>query len=294
MASWGLVFVGIHQLLAVIDAVQIVTIRFTLISAVVLVVMAVSPSFRPRFSRKDWMIVIVSGFLAVPASQLAIVYAQRYLSPPLASLVVSSSPAFAAVMAAGFLGERIRARQVAGLAIALVGVAVVVAVGSSGARFEVTSILPASVAVVTPIAWALYTVISKPLSARHAAAGTVGVTLAIGTAFLVPFAPHALDAAKELTTSSWLWLVCVTVAGTAPYLVWFRALRTLPASQTAAYMYLIPAFALLWTLVLLHEAPRLAALAGGALVVCGVALAQLGSRPSRVTPAPAMHAKEAA
>ena len=254
---------------------------------VVLVALAVTPSMRPRFSRREWVIVVVSGVLAVPLSQLAIVYAQEYLSPPLASLVVSSSPAFAAVMAAGLLGERIRPRQVVGLAVALLGVAVVVAVGSSGSTFEVTSVLPASVAVLTPIAWALYTVISKPLAMHHAAIGAVGVTLAIGTVFLIPFTPHAIDGANQLTSGSWLWLVCITVAGTAPYLVWFKALRTLPASQTAAYMYLIPAFALLWTLLLLHEAPKLAALFGGVLVVAGVALAQLGSAASRVPAPPA-------
>ena len=281
MASWGLVFVGVHELLAVIDAVQIVTLRFGLISAVVLVALLVRPAMRPRFSRREWKIVVFSGVLAVPLSQLAIVYAQKYLSPPLASLVVSSSPAFAAVMAAGLLGERVRLRQVIGLALALLGVAVVVAVGSSGAKFEVTSVLPASVAVLTPIAWALYTVISKPLAAHHGAIGAVGLTLAIGTVFLLPFVPHAVEGASGLTTGGWVWLVCISVAGTAPYLVWFRALRTLPASQTAAYMYLIPAFALLWTLVLLHEAPKVSALFGGVLVVCGVALAQLGSGAAR-------------
>ena len=197
-ASWGLVFVGVHQLLDDIDAVQIVTIRFTLVSLVVLIGLALSPAMRPKFSRREWAIVVFSGILAVPLSQLAIVYAQKYLSPPLASLVVSSSPAFAAVMAAGLLGERIRGRQIIGLALALIGVAVVVAVGSSGARFEVTSVLPASIAVLTPIAWALYTVISKPLAAHHGAAGAVGVTLMIGTIFLVPFGPHAVAGAAEL------------------------------------------------------------------------------------------------
>jgi drug/metabolite transporter (DMT)-like permease len=290
MASWGLVFVGIHVLLESIDAVQIVTFRFVLISVVVLVALAVSPGLRPKFSRREWMIVVASGALAVPLSQLAIVYAQEYLSPPLASLVVSSSPAFAAIMAAAILGERVRLRQVCGLVLALLGVAVVVAVGSSGARFEVTAVLPASVAVVTPIAWALYTVISKPLAAHHAAAGTVGVTLVIGTVFLAPFAPHAIEGLDQLDTAGWMWLVCIAVAGTAPYLVWFKALRTLPASQTAAYMYLIPAFALLWTLVLLHEAPKIGALFGGVLVVAGVALAQLGSSQPR--PAAPVRVKE--
>ncbi|MGH9117283.1 MAG: hypothetical protein ACRD0A_05245 [Acidimicrobiales bacterium] len=48
-ASWGLVFVGVHQLLTTIDAVQIVTLRFALISVVVLVGLAFIPPMRPRF-----------------------------------------------------------------------------------------------------------------------------------------------------------------------------------------------------------------------------------------------------
>ncbi|MGH9245427.1 MAG: DMT family transporter [Acidimicrobiales bacterium] len=286
-AAWGLVFIGVHELLPVLDSTQIVTLRFAIISAVVVVALVARPELRPRFSRREWPVVVVCAVLAVPATQLCIVYGQQFLSPPLASLVVTTSPAFAAVMAASLLGERIGVTQVAGLGLALVGVAVVVGIGAGhGSDVAVKEALPATVAILTPVAWAVYTVMSKPLAARHGATGAVGVTLVVGTIFLLPFAFHSVDAAVRLDLSSWLWLGYLAVGGTVvPYTIWFASLRTLPASKTAAYMYLIPAFALGWTLLLLHQAPRAAALAGGVLVVGGVALAQFGSPPVVTAPA---------
>ena len=105
--------------------------------------------------------------LAVPVCQLAIVEGQRYLSPPIASLVVTFSPAIAAVLV--LRSEPSRASQAAGFALALGGVAVIVVLGAgSGAELAASDPLKASIALLTPTAWALYTLISRPLAAATA------------------------------------------------------------------------------------------------------------------------------
>ena len=59
-----------------------------------------------------------------------------------------------------------------------------------------------------------------------------------------------------------------------PYIFWAYGLRGLPVNRTAAFMYLIPCFAMGWTALFLGDAPSALALTGGAVVLAGVALTQ--------------------
>jgi drug/metabolite transporter (DMT)-like permease len=284
-ALWGLVFIAVHDLLPQLDAVQLMTVRFALVSLLFAALMAARAGWRPRLARREWAIVVLSGLLAVPGSQLAIVEGQRYLSPPLASLIVTFSPAVAAILAAPLLRERLSTRQAAGFAIALGGVALIVVLGAgSGASLEASDPLGAAIAAITPLSWALYTIVSKPLAARHTAVGTVGLGMIVGTLALAPAYPHAVDGAAQLSLGGWLWILYLAAGGTvATYILWFAALRALPVGRTTAFMYLIPVFATCWTATILGELPTAVTLAGGALVVAGVALTQ--DAPVRISAA---------
>ena len=168
VALWGSVFIGVHELLPELDPLQIVTLRFAIIGAVFAVLLAVRPDWRPRIERREWLVVFVAAICAVPASQLPIIDGQRFLSPPIAALVVTFAPAIAAVLAAIAYRERLAARSVAGFAIALGGVAMIVVLGAgTGAQAEASDPLRASLALLSPLAWAIYTLISKPLALRH-------------------------------------------------------------------------------------------------------------------------------
>src|ERR1700744_904396 len=82
---WGMVFPGSARLLVRINAVQLVTLRFMLVSLSFVIGFSLRPSLIPRLPRRQWLTVLICGVLAVPGSQLAVVHAQSYLSPPLAA-----------------------------------------------------------------------------------------------------------------------------------------------------------------------------------------------------------------
>ena len=280
VALWGMVFIGVHEVLPELDPAQIVTLRFAIIAVAFVVVLAIRPDWRPRIERREWLVVVVAAICAVPASQLSIIEGQRFLSPPIAALVVTFAPAIAAVLAAVTLRERLAARAVAGFAIAFCGVAIIVVLGAgTGAQAEASDPLRASVALLSPIAWAVYTLISKPLALRHHAIGIVGVTMIVGALMMLPLYPHALEGARDLSAAGWAWVVFLAIGGSAgPYILWTMSLQTLPVSRTAAFMYLVPVFALLWTGTLLGQAPSSIALGGGVVVLAGVALTQVKSK----------------
>ena len=283
-AMWGLVFVAVERVLRQMSAFQLVTVRFAIIFGVVGGMMLARPGLRSALVRSRWRLLLFAGFLGVPVSNLAIVHAQNYLSPTLASLIITTAPVLTVMLAPSVLGERVTQARKAGFLVAFAGAAIVIVVGAGeSASFTVSNVLGASVAIITPLAWALYTLLLKKLTVDHSAMAGVGATLMVGSLFMIPFVPTAVDGGAAASTETWLWLAYLAFGGTfIPYLLWFWSMRYLDASETSAYLYLVPLFALVWSLIVLGDLPPAGALAGGALVLIGVALAQRGGKPVRV------------
>jgi drug/metabolite transporter (DMT)-like permease len=277
VALWGTVFIAAHELLPELDAFQIVTLRFMILIAVFGAVLLARSDWRPRLERHEWPLLLIAAVAAVPVSQIPIIDGQRFLSPPITALVVTLSPAIAAVLAALVHRERLSRRGAAGFAIALAGIAMIVVLGAgSGAQLEASDPLRASLAVLSPIAWAAYTLMSKPLSERHHPIGLAGMIMIVGAIAMTPLLPHALDGAAELSAAGWAWMVFLAIGGTAvPYVLWSISLQSMPVNKTAAFMYLVPVFALLWTALFLGQPPTAVAIGGGVVVLAGVALTQV-------------------
>jgi drug/metabolite transporter (DMT)-like permease len=286
-AIWGLVFIGVHELLPVLSVVQMVTLRFAIISIAFLILFALVPSLRalPK-GRADWLRFVVCAIFAVPGSQLLQVESQHYLSPQLVALVVATSPVITALLAALLLDERLTIVRVIGSLIALVGVAFIVVFGASGGGIGHASFTwPALLAIVTPVSWSLYTVLSRPLTGRYPPVATVGLTLMLGTIVLLPFSVDTARALPSLSLGDWGWIVFLGIGGSLlPYLVWYWALHSLPANSVAVYMYPIPLFAMLFSWLILHRTPGEVAWVGAAFVLFGVLLTQLHDFRRRVSP----------
>jgi drug/metabolite transporter (DMT)-like permease len=275
-ASWGLTFVANHELLEVLAPVEITVLRFAMVSVALGLLITSVPALRPRFTRVEWLLLLGGGVLAVPGAQLALTTGQRFLSPAMSGLVVAMGPAFAAVLAVTVLRERLLPRAWVGIALAFTGAAVVI-VFTSGTGTELTVRNPwgAALVALAQLCWASFTVFSKTAVGRHPPITVVSVAVIMGTVLLLPAAPGAVRAAVDLDPARWGWLLHLALLGTVvPYLIWFTALRQLPANETAAFMFLIPLFAMTWSAVVLGERPAWLGLVGGAAIVAGVALTQ--------------------
>ena len=125
--------------------------------------------------------------------------------------------------------------------------------------------------------WALYSVLGrKTLLALGSTRATTGAFLA-GLVLLAPTALVSGTVASlgHLSPSGWaavLFLgVCCSGLG---YLFWYRALETMEASRVGALLYLEPLVTLAASMALLGERVGAATIAGGVLLLAGVALVQ--------------------
>jgi drug/metabolite transporter (DMT)-like permease len=274
---WGISFVATKAVVAEISPFALILVRTTLGTAFLLVVLAVRrvPVLPPRSA---WPEVALMGFVGVAFHQLLQAYALTLTSAVNTGWLIGLTPVWSALLAWLWLGERMSGLKVAGLALGFVGAAVVVTGGKlSGGLLALPSTRGDLLILLSTLNWALYSVLGRrTLLSLGSTRATAGAFLA-GLVLLAPtaFVGDGLGALARLSLSGWaavLFLgVCCSGLG---YLFWYRALETMEASRVGALLYLEPVVTLVTGMALLGEEVGTATIAGGLLLLAGVALVQ--------------------
>ena len=133
--------------------------------------------------------------------------------------------------------------------------------------------------------YSVYTVLSKQVLHHEEPPIVVAWSTCVGTVLLC-LASLVADFGVnwgDLALSHKLTTVYLSVVPTSVSVVaYFYLLQRVQASQAAVGLFLIPVFAVAWTMLLLGESITLAMLFGGGLIVAGVWLTM--SEPSAVRP----------
>lgn len=278
MVVWGASFIATKIALTEVHPVTIVWLRFAMGVAVMgAVVIHRRQLIRP--SASDLAYFTALGFLGITFHQWlqsnGLVTAQAGTT----AWIVSSTPIFMALLGWLVLRERLGWLGTAGIAVAALGVLVVVskgdlssvAAGRFGTRGDLLILLSAP-------NWAVFSVLSRKGLRRHSSAGMMFWVMAAGwllTTVLLLTGPGPADvthlSARGWTAVAFLGIACSGLA----YVFWYDALRELPASQVGAYLYIEPLVAVAVAAVLLGEPVLLATLAGGFAILLGVWLVSL-------------------
>lgn len=270
---WGVAFSGIKLLLRDLSPGALTAGRLLVAALTYSVLIAVMrPAPVARRSGDLWRLV-VAGLLSSVAYHLALNWGEQYIDAGVASLIVAAMPVMVAVLSVPLLGERLGPRRAAGVLVAFGGVVVLVV--SSGQGLEVRSTAGAIVTLISPVSWAFYTIVAKPLAARYDGVRLNVIGGWVGALVVLPLGLREAGNFVRLGVEGWLWLVFLGAVSTAfAYAAFVWTLRRWTASASASFIYLVPASALLWAWGLLGEVPSVWALAGGALIVGGVVIVQ--------------------
>ncbi|MFH1553908.1 MAG: DMT family transporter [Pseudomonadota bacterium] len=194
------------------------------------------------------------------------------------SLVASTNPLFTFILSALFLGERPTLKKAFGLALAFTGVLIIVR-WAGGQRVDVPYLLGFLVLLCSPFFWAIFTVMAKPIIARHDPLVVVATTTALGA---VPFLffladGRLIEEAGLFPLSAWLSVAFLSVIATVlAFILWFSALKRLQATQVAVFLYFVPAVGVTFSKLLLDEPITLPLILGGLIILSGVALINRG------------------
>jgi drug/metabolite transporter (DMT)-like permease len=229
-----------------------------------------------------WRHCLILGLLNAAVPFWLIAWGEQHIDSGLAAVVQASVPIFNALLVLKFLPhERLNGTRAFGLAVGLVGVAVVTGIHPEGGGLAV---LGALAVVGSSLSYA-----SAGVYGQRAVSGTAGPVLAAGSmlaagVILLPFALFQLPAEVPgwKATAS---LLALALLGTAlAQLVLFRVLALHGSARLSLVTYLMPGFALVYGAVLLDEEVTPAILVGLGLILGGVALASGAIRLPRRAP----------
>lgn len=223
--------------------------------------------------RELWGRLIALGLIGNTLYQLCFVLGLSRTSATNTSLILSAMPTVLTV-SAGVIGlERITPRQRWALAIATVGVVVVIAakgIAARGGDLVGDALILAGVG-----CWTAYSLGIRQLRGQLSALRLTALTMLTGAPGLILAGIPSLLRVRwgEVHATAWTGLAYSTFLSlVASYILWSRAVQRLGPSRAALFTCITPLVATLAAMALLGERPTLAHLAGGGLIVGGVVL----------------------
>ncbi|MDQ3980585.1 MAG: EamA family transporter [Actinomycetota bacterium] len=274
---WGWSFLFIKVAVAGFTPSTVAALRVALGAAVVLGFLR-ARGLRLPAGREWWrhFVVVALAGSALPFTLLA--WGEQHISSALSAVLNASTPLFAALFARLLLGDRLRAGQVAGLALGFVGVAVAVGLGVE----DLTgSALGGELAAV--VAGAGYG-LAFAYTRRHlttippivAAAGQ----LVTATVLLAPFALFtSVRQGIHPTPTRVTAIVLLGALGTGvAYVLSYRLIADVGPTRASLVTYLIPIVAVTVGVLFLDEEFSFRLVIGGGLTIAGIALLNVGGR----------------
>ncbi|MGC4988203.1 EamA family transporter [Nocardia salmonicida] len=286
---WGLNFLAIRIGLDHFPPFFFVALRFAVIAIPVLI-------FIPRPAvRTHWLLLYGTGFGIL---QFAFLFTAMRTGMPtgLASLVLQSSAPFTVVLGAVLLRERLRPVQMAGLAVAVLGMVVI-----GADRMADATLLPVLLTLAGGLGWAFGNIGARQAGADSPGYNPMHLTLWMsvvpvlpmlalsmvvegpGTGFRAIGAAFSVDGLPALAALAYI-AVLATVCGSG---LWTYLMSRYPAGTVAPLSLLVPVVGIAAAWAVLDEQPSVAALVGGAIVIAGAFAATTGRGLTKAaSPAP--------
>jgi drug/metabolite transporter (DMT)-like permease len=282
---WALTFSTFKVAWRRIDPVAFTGIRFVGMLAISLAVLMFARS-RVRLRRADIPAIVASGLSGYVAYQLLFILGLDRTTAVASAILVSTHPLFS-VLFAWLLGrEHPSRRQMAGIGVAFVGVAVFLRAWDALGSATWGDLLSLGAAA----AFGAYGVINQPLSRRYPSRELMAYTLAIGGGIValigLPATIHQdWGAARPV---DWLILVFSAVGPVyVAYALWNWAIHRRGIARTTPYAFAVPVVAAVLAVAFLGESIHPEQVAGGLLVVSGLVLTRLPARRRVAVEAPA-------
>jgi len=273
-ASWGGNWVAARAIIAEVPPFALSFWRWAIAAALLLPFAAAQLREDAALIRRHLPALIAFGVIGAGGFTLLGYWGVRYTTAVNATLLNSSLPLFVVPLSWWLLKLTVSARQLAGLALSLAGVACIISSGELQTLARL-SLNPGDLLLLAgALLWAIYTVLLKwrpplrPLSFLFA-------IVAAAAAFSLPFYLWEISAGGTMTVSPGT-LAAIGYLAIFPsivaYICWNHAVAVLGPNVAGFFNPVIPVFGTLFAVTLLGEPFRLYHLAGFALVLGGVVL----------------------
>ena len=272
---WGASFIATKIGVQQVSPITVVWLRF----GMGLIILGIAVVARKEFalpSKNEWGYFALLGFLGITWHQwlqsTGLVTAQASTT----AWIVATTPIFMALLGWLILKEKTTWGQSTGIALAALGVLLVVSNGELKSIFSSRFGTPGDYLImISALNWAIFSALSRRGLKTHPAARMMFYVMAFGWLFssIAFFAGGNWSEIPNLTLNGWIGIIFLGVfcSGLA-YIAWYDALQALPASQVGAFLYLEPLVAVVVASAILAEPITWVSLLGGAIILLGVYL----------------------
>jgi drug/metabolite transporter (DMT)-like permease len=232
----------------------------------------------------DWLLLLAMGIAGVALFAPLQYLGLRYTTAANAALLQALAPLITGLLAALLIKERMSRYQILAALVGLLGVLVLISGGSLAFWRTMESGIGDLIILVAVTLWALYTVISRLVTARRTVLSATGLSTFFGVPFLLVAMVWELQTtAMQMTPGLALAILYVGISPTViGFLSWNGGVRRLGPSGAMVFYNTLPLYGAMLAYLFLGEEIGWAHLAGGALiVVAGIWAALAQSRAGR-------------
>jgi len=285
VVAWGLNFVVIKVGLHAMPPLMLAGLRFLLVAFPALLFVA-----RPKVPMR-----LLLGYgLTISFGQFAFLFCAIKFGMPagLASLVLQAQAFFTIILGAGIFGERLQVKQLVGIALAVVGVLVLIQASFTGQHIPLLGFM---LTLAGAFSWACGNIFNKKIM-QHSSRPAV-MSLVVWSA-LIPIVPFMvcslifdgpalmLESVVAIDTTTLLSLVYLAfIATILGYGIWGTLLGRYETWRVAPLSLLVPVVGMASAALLLDEKLSAMQLAGAVLVMAGLYINVFGFRLRRAAPA---------
>jgi drug/metabolite transporter (DMT)-like permease len=230
----------------------------------------------PRLTRAQTLGTLALGLTGIFMYNVGFFNALNVLPASRTSLLVSLNPIVTLIGAYLFLGERLSPVRLLGIALALIGVTIVITRGELASLSDGSFGPGEAFMMLAVVSWAAYTLIGRVVMRGLSVFAATTYAALWGTAFLslnliAHWQPIPVAA---LTTSTLAALVYLGLIGTVVAFTWYaQGVNAVGAARAAVFTNLVPVFAVIQAALILGEPILPSMVVGGAIAICGVLLA---------------------
>lgn len=271
---WGATFVATKIALTEVSPATIVWIRFGIGVAILgLAVLARRQFAIPAAS--DLAMLALLGFIGVTFHQWLQATGLQTTRATNTAWIVATIPVFTALLGWLFLKEKMGWLRVGGIAVAALGVLLVVSDGNLVSLFtgEFGAVGDLLI-LISALNWAVYTILSRRELARHPAARMMFYVMLFGwlfTCIWIFSVGPGLDEIPALTFKGWMAILMLGIFGSGlAYIAWYDALREIPASQLGVFINIEPLVTTVLAALMINEPVTPITLIGGTVIILGV------------------------
>ncbi|MCB1438271.1 MAG: DMT family transporter [Nitratireductor sp.] len=232
--------------------------------------------------RSQWKLLMLQGFLGMFICGGLVYLALHETTATNGTLIYTSPPVIIILIERFWRGRKMRAREMAGVLLAVLGVLLIVTRGNLANLVTLQFNSGDLIFVFAAVSWAVYSVILK----SEAFAGLsntplIALVAAMGAVVLAPFSLAEFLMGEPMPVTPMHWVIIggiVLLASVMAFSLFQYGVRALGPSLASIFMYMLPPFGVGFAVVFLGESFRSYHALGIAVIMGGVMLATFPAR----------------